>query len=218
MRDWPRSEGRTFLGEAFAFYCTAEWGFSFTEIEAAFASPLECDEDVRDQVLFASQLFGRAFQAGRVETYARPFGGGSPRLLSQDTWELDDFALRFRHCALDPERRFDPEAPPTHWLFVNSQQFNRLVDVLEAPLERHAFVDKATPTAAGPSVMPLQRDRFLRKSEVLALVPFSRSTLDDRVRRGLFPPSRNLGGGIVVWWESEILKWMAQHGFKQSVE
>jgi len=218
MDDWPKSDGRTFLAHAFAFFCMLEWGCSFEEMDAALDPASQCDPGIRFQILGAAKNFGRVLQQGRIETFARPFGGGAPRPLSQEVWELDEFTWRFGTAAIDPADPFNREAPPTHWIFVHTDQFDEILGLVQdVPAKRGGR--KAEPPAStietGPhdeSEKPSE-DRYLRKAEVLKLVPMSRSTLDDRVRKGLFPKSVDLGGGIVVWWESEIHDWMrAQTG------
>lgn len=217
MADWPQSDGRTFLAHAFAFFCMLEWGHSFEEMDAAFDPASGCDERVRGQVIGAAQNFGRVIQQGRIETYARPIGGGPPRLLPRSAWELDDFGWRFGLSAIDPSSPFDRNAEPTHWIFVDSRQFDDILGLVQGDAPRRGTtgpvhdVPPENSRAAGPAAAPAS-DRYLRKADVLKLVPMSRSTFDDRVRKGLFPASHDLGGGIVVWWESEVQEWMRGMG------
>lgn len=228
MADQPQSDGRAFLAKAFAFLCVLEWGHSDDEIEAALAEvPKGAPADI-EQISGAARLVARAFMQGRVETYARPFGGGSPMLLPRNVWELDDFRLRFARCAIDPARPFDDAAAPTHWIFVNSAQFDELLGLLDGsvapPMSTASAVGAPARHAGGTGEKgPMEvvevstgSDRFIKKDAVLKLVPFSRSTLDDRVRKGTFPASCDLGGGIVVWWESEVRAWMEAHGRRQA--
>lgn len=51
-------------------------------------------------------------------------------------------------------------------------------------------------------------NRRIRLKEVMALVPLGRSTIYDRMEAGTFPKSRDLGGGVVCWLESEVLDWL----------
>ncbi len=220
MARQPESDGRTFLAKAFAFFCVLEWGYSDAEIEAGLLDDAVGDGGDMGQIAGAARLLGRAFMEGQVETYARPFGGGSPALLPRSSWELDDVRPRFARSAIDPSRPFDQAAAPTHWLFVNTAQFDALLGLLDgsvAPPMATAAAEaglRADETGGGMTVIDVssRSDRFIKKDAVLDLVPFSRSTLDDRVRKGTFPKSRHLGGGIVVWWESEVLAWMETHG------
>lgn len=221
MDSQPLSDGRTFLANAFAFFCVLEWGFSADEVERALlGDPAGCRVDA-EQVAGGAQLFGRAFMEGRVETYARLFGGGSPVLVPRSAWELDDFRARFASSAINTARPFDRVAAPTHWLFVNTNEFNALLGLLDGSVVP-AMVTAATDVAHTQDVVdagvpPMRTnavshsDRFIKKKAVLDLVPFSRSTLDDRVKKGLFPKSHDLGGGIVVWRQSEVVAWMEGH-------
>jgi prophage regulatory protein len=51
-------------------------------------------------------------------------------------------------------------------------------------------------------------DRLMRLPEVLRLCSFSRSTLYDKIAKGLFPKQVRLGENIVAWYESEVLAWI----------
>lgn len=50
--------------------------------------------------------------------------------------------------------------------------------------------------------------RLIRLKEVLQLVPLGRSTIYERMNAGTFPKSRDLGGNVVAWRESEVLAWI----------
>jgi len=213
----PESEGRTFLAKAFAFLCALEFGLSGEEIEAALWNAPSGDRSDAAQVMYTIRSIGRTFMDGRVETYVRPFGGGAPTLLPRQAWELDDFSNRFATSAMDPVRPFSPTAAPTHWIFVNTSQFNELLGLLDgsAASISMASATKATPLASegdrSPTddvAAPRPSGRYIRKGEVLSLVPFSRSTLDARVREGTFPACVDFGGGMVAWRESEVLAWL----------
>lgn len=51
-------------------------------------------------------------------------------------------------------------------------------------------------------------DRLIRLKEVLTLIPLSRSTIYERMAKGTFPQSLNLGGGVVAWRLSELVDWI----------
>lgn len=55
--------------------------------------------------------------------------------------------------------------------------------------------------------MPLV-SRLIRLKEVMTLVPLSRSTIYERMAVGTFPRSRDLGGGVVAWFETDIREWI----------
>lgn len=50
--------------------------------------------------------------------------------------------------------------------------------------------------------------RLIRLKEVLQLVPLGRSTIYDRMDAGTFPLSKDLGGGVVAWYEQDVLDWI----------
>lgn len=66
-----------------------------------------------------------------------------------------------------------------------------------------AITPPAQSAAAGPPY-----DRLMRLPEVLRLCAFSRSTLYNKVAKGLFPKQVRLGENIVAWYESDILAWL----------
>lgn len=49
--------------------------------------------------------------------------------------------------------------------------------------------------------------KMIRMKDVLAVVPLGKSTIYERMAAGTFPLSRDLGGGVVAWYEDEILAW-----------
>lgn len=67
-----------------------------------------------------------------------------------------------------------------------------------------------TPSAAPPGVADgiHPYDRLLRLPEVLRLCALGRSTLYEKIARGLFPKQVRLGENIVAWYESEIRAWI----------
>jgi len=50
--------------------------------------------------------------------------------------------------------------------------------------------------------------RLIRLKQVLSVVPLSRSTIYERMDAGTFPRSKDLGGGVVAWLESDIQRWI----------
>jgi prophage regulatory protein len=54
----------------------------------------------------------------------------------------------------------------------------------------------------------MKSQRRIRLKEVLDLVPLSASTIYKRMGEGTFPRSKDLGGGVVCWRESDILDWL----------
>ncbi len=52
-------------------------------------------------------------------------------------------------------------------------------------------------------------NRLLRRTEVLARVPFSKSTLYAKIAAGEFPASISLSSRAVAWDEKSIDSWIA---------
>lgn len=49
--------------------------------------------------------------------------------------------------------------------------------------------------------------KMIRMTDVLKVVPLSKSTIYDRMGAGTFPRSKDLGGGVVAWYEDEVSAW-----------
>jgi prophage regulatory protein len=212
MEEQPISDGRAFLARAFSFLCVAEWGFSPGEVEEALndQAGVRSDEDIRKYVAVTARDVGNLFLQGHVQTFARPIGGGPPLKLPKTAWELDDFVPRFAKCALDPSKPFDTEAPCTHWIFVDTEQF----DVILGRCGPQAAPQVIAPENAereelSPAGAVRSSGRFLRLPEVLAMVGVSKSTLYDRMKAGRFPRNIELGGNLVVWREADVRSWMS---------
>jgi prophage regulatory protein len=60
--------------------------------------------------------------------------------------------------------------------------------------------------------LPLPEIGFLRQRQVLMLIPFSKSTLWQRVRDRTFPQPIKLSPHMTVWRAEELRQWMAQQG------
>ena len=48
-------------------------------------------------------------------------------------------------------------------------------------------------------------DRLLRLSEVLEIVPVSRTTWYEGMKIGIYPQAISLGGRRVAWWQQSVL-------------
>lgn len=57
--------------------------------------------------------------------------------------------------------------------------------------------------------MEKKPQRFLRLTDVLGRIPYSRSTIYQLVAQGKFPKPISLGERAVAWVEADIDKWMA---------
>lgn len=71
------------------------------------------------------RLVGRTLQAAvlerRLRSFMRPIGGSieRPKEIDLSWWELDDPLPRLAWCGLDIDAPLDPNAVPTHWIFVD---------------------------------------------------------------------------------------------------
>jgi hypothetical protein len=72
----------------------------------------------------ASQ-FVQLAQTGRLKTFARPKGGGATLPLDPGVWEIDSGLPRLASCSINPDAPLDPEAPATHWIFVDQADLDR---------------------------------------------------------------------------------------------
>lgn len=208
------SSGRVFLGKAMTHYCLTHWGLDHADVEAALDGT-GTDGAARGSVRLAASVLGRACAAGMVRTFARPFHGGVPIALAPETWELDSFDDRFRHCAIDPSAPYDRDAPPTHWIFVDEEDWQELIEVsvtnrptrrrppiraAEAPCEdaRAIFEGEAT------------TGTLLTIREVRARTKLGRSTIYAKMGRGEFPRQVDLSGSVARWREDEVTEWLSQ--------
>jgi hypothetical protein len=76
-------------------------------------------------------------QSGSLKTYARPYGGGDAIGLPAGAWEIDDGTQRLSTCTINPDYPFDPEAPPTHFIFVDAADF----EAVAAGIDQMCLVD-----------------------------------------------------------------------------
>lgn len=212
MEEPPTSPGRALLARAFAHWCGLTWGFSEAEIAAAFDGGPGAEPDVVRRVASAARLLGEVMAAGRVRTWARPIGGGLPEPIDQRLWELDDYRPRMASSALALARPFDSDTPPSHWVFVELDDFNALVDeVLGDGLPRRPapVTAEPAPNAAEPSTRQVKPERHIRLREVLDRTGLSKSTIYARIAQQRFPATLPTDGNIAVWSERELEEWLA---------
>jgi hypothetical protein len=153
---WSPYEGRTALASAGRITLTAAFadlvriraGFSPVDLPAIFAAPADEGENdaCRDLVRLDAELLARKFVRGEIDTYIRPLRGGDVEQLKAEKWEIDDPLPRFATGALHREDWADPDALPTHRIFVDADQFERWLAALKplGPLtvrEAEAIVD-----------------------------------------------------------------------------
>lgn len=214
----PSSSGRVLLSRAFTHYCLLHWGIDETEIPAALDGSGR-RHDV-DAVGGAANLLGHVFSNGGARTSARPFGGGPSIPLDPQHWELDDHRPRFLSSSLNLRQPWDHDADPTHWIFVDTDDWNQ---ILEASCADVARPQRHQPTAAkpiaadavpaggeGPTVASEGRDglRLVRMPEVKARTGLARSTIYKKVGNGTFPKPVTTGS-FLAWREAAVDEWLA---------
>jgi predicted DNA-binding transcriptional regulator AlpA len=214
MDEPPTSTGRALLSRAFSHWCAIHHGYAPEEIAAAFGMDAPAAPEVKQGVHAAARLIGELIACGEMQTYARPIGGGSPVPVTADDWELDDFRQRVSRSAFDPTRPFDPDADPTHWIFVELEDFNRVVEASCADVASRRRRSAAT---SGPASQPaeinsvaLSEDRHVRMPEIMRRTGMSKSTVYRRIAQERFPRQILMdAGNIASWWESEVAEWIA---------
>lgn len=83
------------------------------------------------------RLIGSRLQSAilhhRVRTYIRPIGGSLDGAvpLDESFWEMDDPLPRLAWCGLDLMQPLDPSVPPSHWIFVNSDDLTAELSNIE---------------------------------------------------------------------------------------
>lgn len=224
MKGPPASSGRALLSRLLWEWCCTHHGLSSEEVAAALepdrVDAAELDAADREQVAFAVRLIGGVLADGAVRTFARPFGGGDPVALRPGVWEIDDHRRRFATSAIDPERPFDPAAAPTHWIFVDADDGERLVGAsIGRPFQpRTGATGSGAGGTADPAAarrpaeladIPVVKERLLRREEVERRTGLPRSSIYARIKQGRFPAQLDMGGNTSGWRESEVDEWIA---------
>jgi len=73
----------------------------------------------------------------------------------------------------------------------------------------HQLPTTAKPAAPPVDLTTLPADTYLRKRQVLALVPFSGMTLWRKVKDGSFPAPVQLSERIPAWRVGDVREWLA---------
>ncbi len=216
MEEAPTSVGRVLLARAFAHWCVLHHGHTPEEVAAALDSVSETGRGERRKVHFAARLLGELIASGEIHSWARPFGGGNPVQVPASHWELDDFGPRFAASAFDPAQPFDRSAAPTHWIFLELNDFNRVVEASCAdvfPMRRGAKAPgptRAGDAAINPATEVPAEDRHVRMPEIVRRTGMSTSTIYRRIAGGRFPKQIPMeSGNIASWWESDVAEWIA---------
>ena len=208
MEEPPTSTGRVLLSRAFAHWCMLHHG----ELPEQVAAALDQDggREVA-QVRFAARLLGELMAAGDIRTFVRPFGAGSPAPLARTSWERDDFRPLFARSAIDPSRPFDADVEPTHWIFLDLEDFNRVVDLSCADIPRPVTPAATEVAADGSSTGPAPGEggNHVRMPELERRTGLSRATIYRRIEQGRFPRQITMDGNIASWWERDVAEWLA---------
>jgi predicted DNA-binding transcriptional regulator AlpA len=230
------SVGRLSLTSAFADLVLAQTGFSSFDLPEIFAFPVDEGENdaSRDLVRLQAELLAEEFVSGRLETFSRPIAGGTVERVEAEKWEIDDPLPRFSKGAFNTDRWADPDAEPTHRLFVNADEFHRWLVELTPPgfltdRQMEAIADPRTKAAralAQSSVAPVTQDaasdgrtplssrdglgpELLTIAEVRTLTSRGRSTIYQLEREGKFPSRIKLGKSS-RWKRSEVEAWIRE--------
>ena len=214
LDDPPRSAGRMLLSRVLEEFVAIEWGIGPDDLAEHFGPGTLAGEDARqvsDWIRSACRAIVDLALAERLQTYARPLGGGLPVEIDPSLWEIDDPRARFATSAIALKAPFDSLAPPTHWIFADAgdvaEMTTRLCGgPLPHPSPDAAFAedfpdDEAAVTAQG---------KFLRIAEVAARTGMSRSTIYVKIERGEFPEPVRLGSRFSRWREAAVEGWIRQ--------
>jgi predicted DNA-binding transcriptional regulator AlpA len=205
--DPPTSSGRTLLALAFAHYCGLMWGYAPTEVACALSDEGDAAPKEHREIKLAAGLIGRIMADGRLRSYARPFGGGEPIPLKASIWEVDNFTARFAGSSIALSQPFDHGAPATHWIFVDTTDFDAILDAVTSDVPRPPHIAKPSSEPVAAEISATGHDRLLRLPEVMHRTGMSRSTIYARMGQGRFPSTVPMTG-IAAWRESDVSEWL----------
>jgi len=152
-----------------------------------------------------------AFLDGRIQTWARPIGGGVPVPLDPVMWEVDDPLPRFRSGRLNLADWANPDAPATHALFASEAEVSAELG-LKRIVGGSELAGDDTSVPPEPSRAPRAGtcavDMLLRLPEVERRTGLKKSRIYELEKRGDFPDRVELGPRSVAWREDEIGQWL----------
>ena len=231
-----QSAGRIALTATFADVVMVKLGIAHYEFAGIFAAPHDDENDkTRGMILGQALRLSRQFLSGRLSTFARPIGGGDVVAIPSDYWEVDDASMRFATGALNLAHWADISVPPTHTIFLDSNQFNawfvalkpegaltdREIDAIEDPQLRAKRLVAMQAAVARPPAQPLSTSTthienpaslaqgLIKLEEVKRLVALSRSTIYKKISEGNFPKQMTLGTSA-RWYHHEVADWVAE--------
>lgn len=208
----PTSAGRILLADVLEEVMSETCGLREGGIAEAFATDDEFAGDERASIRSFATFIGQLIQDGELSTWVRPFGGGELQNFPASKWEIDDFEQRFASSAVDPTRWADPDAAPTHWIFISRESLNTWWEKWDA----------GRPDDLGPALLPIAVEKlsgdliadrpgslsFLRVTEVEARTGMSRSTIYEKIRSAGFPEPIRLSSRMSRWLDGEVDAWL----------
>jgi predicted DNA-binding transcriptional regulator AlpA len=226
------SAGRIPLVKAFGDLVRFEQGFSPHEL------PEGENDACRYLVTMDAAFLTIQFAQERIATFARPLGGGEVVPMMASMWEIDDPLPRMATGAINLELWANPDAQPTHRIFVDSADFDEWLAGLNSPdrlsnRELEAALDpqlraaravaaRRVKTALEPQGKSFEGDaglsfshslsigdELLTRPEVEALVKLGRSAIYAKIKDDGFPDNIMLGGRA-VWRKSEVMAWVEE--------
>lgn len=252
FKPWSPYEGRTTivcaghttLTSAFADVVLIGTDFEAHELCEIFAAAEDegTNDAARDMVGLEAEFLAQTFASGRLGTFARPLGGGEVVTLAAHYWNLDDPLPRFATGVLNLEHWSDHDAPPTHRLFVNTEEFEVWLAALKpprAPTDREIAehfdpslraarsiarrsvaqtVAGSAPSriAALPADPPGVGPRYLSMKEVSKMIGRSPSSIYEYINNGTFPEQIKFGASS-RWSLSEVETWVAEQAAKRGI-
>ena len=237
------SHGRKALTAAFADAVRTRAGFEPQELPEIFAAAEDDGENdaARDLVRLDAEHLARTFSSGRLETFARPLGGGKIVPVDQTLWEVDDVLPRFATGAFNMDQWADAGAPSTHRIFVDCAAFDAWLAALKpfGPLNRRQVEEIVDPQLRAARAVATRQiahhpetannaqehlqaagnlagvgPELLSIDEEIDLIGRSRSTIYDDEKKGAFPRRLKLGSST-RWMKSEVLAWIAEQAAKR---
>lgn len=202
------SANRMLLSQALSDYCELQWGYGGREIADAFQTKT-FDQDELTSLISSIDFLAGLILDGTLRCWCRPFGGGAPAKVATLQWEIDDFLPRFANSAFDPVRWHSAAAEPTHWLFIDADDFQRFMEAWGAT-DRAESEEFQSPLAhsAPARISDIQDEEFCRLPEVIRLTGLSRSTIYHKIAKGTFPEPKRLGSRLSMWRRGHIRAWL----------
>lgn len=189
------SSGRRTLVSAFSDLVLLQSRFTRDELPEIFDAPEDEGENdaCRHLVLLDAALLTSQLMQAKIASFARPLGGGEIVPIASAKWEVDDPLPRMATGTINLDHWADPEAPPTHRIFVDAADFDDWLVGL-APLgilsdaEVEAVVD---PRLRAARSLAQRRTKSVRKSKAPA-------EMKERPDVSLAASSNPASGGLIT--------------------